>query len=127
MDYLNKFLEPLNVAALDNLPGLKFIEEKYKLKPSLSLLAISAAMLVLTPILGVYAFTTGIFCFLVPAFLSFLALESKEKADDIKYLTYWVVFSLVEISSPIIGLLFSNFFFMLIRIVLSILLLHPSF
>lgn len=36
--------------------------------------------------------------FLLPAYLSFRAIESPGNADDVQYLTYWVVFGLLNLT-----------------------------
>ena len=94
MDQLNKYIEPMQFKPLDNMTCFKVIEEKTKLKPSVVLLIFFVIMLVLSPILKTYTLLTSLVCYLIPAYLSFLALESKEKDDDIRYLTYWILFSL---------------------------------
>jgi receptor expression-enhancing protein 5/6 len=77
------------------MPALKFIEEKYKIKPSVVLLIAFVLLLLLSPILNTHSLLTSIVCYLIPAYLSFIALESTDKEDDIRYLTYWIIFSLV--------------------------------
>ena len=69
---------------------------------------------------------TGIVCYIAPAYLSFLALESIDKEDDIKYLNYWVIFAMTEVSTPLIKLLLNKFFYMIFRVVFTLLLLHPK-
>jgi receptor expression-enhancing protein 5/6 len=69
---------------------------------------------------------TSIVCYLIPAYLSFLALESTEKEDDIRYLTYWIVFSLGEVSTPLLRLFFNKFTYMAFRVLLTVALLHPQ-
>jgi len=40
---------------------------------------------------------TNILGFVYPAYASFKAIESDEKADDIQWLTYWVVFAFLNV------------------------------
>ena len=54
MEQLNKFIEPLKFQALDRMQSLKFIEEKYKVKPSIVLLIAFVVLLLLTPFLHLY-------------------------------------------------------------------------
>ena len=54
--------------------SLKFIEEKYNVKPSVLLLIVFVILLVLSPIFKTYAIMTSLVCYLIPAYLSFLAL-----------------------------------------------------
>ena len=87
-------MEPLRFQALDRMPQLQIIEEKTKLKPSYIFLIFFALLLLLSPFLKTHGIMTSLVCYLIPAYLSFLALESVDKEDDIRYLTYWIVFSL---------------------------------
>ena len=79
---------------LDSNESLAFVEEKTKLKPSVIALALILFLGIVIVISEASAFVTGIACFLIPAYFSFLALESLEKEDDKKYLTYWIIFSI---------------------------------
>ncbi len=62
-----------------------------KLKPSQIVLIFLVAVLVLllTP---VGSFFSTLICFVLPAFSTFKALESENKEDDKRLLTFWVVF-----------------------------------
>ena len=105
--------------------GLAFIEQKYKVKPSVLALGIFIVLLALSPILHTHSLLTSVVCYLVPGYLSFLALESKDKDDDIRYLNYWIIFSATEVFTPLLRIFFSKFFYMLVRIAITIVLLHP--
>ena len=82
-------------------------------------------MILLSPFLKTYNLLTSIICYLIPAYLSFIALETTEKEDDIRYLTYWIIFSIVEVSTPLFRLFFNKFIYMIIRISITLVLLHP--
>lgn len=125
MSLLNKIVEPLQLSALDRLPALRFVEEKYKVKPSLAAIALFVVLLILSPVLGTHSLLTSIVCYLVPAYLSFLALESTDKEDDIRYLNYWIIFSLAEVFTPFLRFFFNKFFYMIFRMAVTVLLLHP--
>jgi receptor expression-enhancing protein 5/6 len=105
--------------------SLKFIEVKYKVKPSVVLLVLFLLLLLLSPILNTRNILTSIVCYLIPAYLSFIALESTDKEDDIRYLIYWIVFSLVEVSTPLFRLFFNKFIYMTIQVLITVILLHP--
>lgn len=125
MSLLNKLVEPLQLSVLDRLPALSFVEEKYKVKPSLAAIALFVLLLILSPVFGTHSLLTSIVCYLIPAYLSFLALESTDKEDDIRYLNYWIIFSLAEVTTPFLRLFFNKFFYMLFRMAVTVLLLHP--
>ena len=126
MEQLQPFIEPLRLKALDSMPQLNIIEEKTTLKPSYALLVALAALFVLSPVLQSHYLLTSLVCYVAPAYLSFLALESADKEDDIKYLNYWVIFALTEVSTPLLKLLLNKFFYMVFRVVFTLLLLHPK-
>jgi len=75
--------------------SLRFVEEKYQVKPSAVLLITFVVLLMLSPLLNTHGVLISIICYLIPAYLSFVALESTDKEDDIRYLTYWIIFSAV--------------------------------
>lgn len=125
MEYVEKYIGPLKFEALDQLESLKFIEQKYKVKPSAVLLIAFAVLILLSPFLNTHNILASIVCYLIPAYLSFVALESTDKEDDIRYLTYWIIFSLVEVSTPLFKLFFNKFMFMSIRVLVTVVLLHP--
>ena len=126
MEQLNKFIEPLKFQALDKIPSLKIIQEKLNIQPSVLLLIVFVVLLLLSPFLKTHTIMTSLVCYLIPAYLSFLALESKDKEDDIRYLTYWIIFSAAEVSTPFLKLFFNRFTYMTFRIILTLALLHPQ-
>ncbi|TXI34182.1 MAG: HVA22/TB2/DP1 family protein [Niabella sp.] len=42
-----------------------------------------------------------------------------------RYLTYWIIFSIVEVASPGFKMFFNNFTYMTFRILVTLILLHP--
>ena len=64
---------------------------------------------------------------LYPAFASFCALESNDKADDKTWLTYWVVYGLFELvdhfGSIILGIIPFYFF---LKLLFLVYLFHPN-
>lgn len=79
MSLFKRIVEPLQLSALDRLPALRFVEEKYNVKPSLAAVVLFAVLLLLSPLLGTHSLLTSVICYLIPAYLSFLALESTDK------------------------------------------------
>lgn len=126
MDQLSRYIEPLKFQALDRMESLKIIEEKTKVKPSVLLLIVFVLLLLLSPIFKTHTIMTSLVCYLIPAYLSFLALESKDKEDDIRYLTYWIIFSVAEVGTPLLRLFFNRFTYMVFRIFITLVLLHPE-
>jgi receptor expression-enhancing protein 5/6 len=126
MEHINSLLDKTQLSRLDSLPILHFVKNRWNIRPSLAVLAVCLILFLLSLVLNISPLLTGIVCYLIPAYLSFLALESTEKEDDIKYLTYWIIFSAAEVSTPLARLLLSKFIYMFFRIVLTIVLLHPA-
>lgn len=74
MSLLSKFIEPLQLTALDELPALKFIPEKYNIKASQAAILLFILLLLLSPVLSTHSLLTSLVCYLIPAFLSYRAL-----------------------------------------------------
>lgn len=125
MDKVNSLLDTLRFSSLDTLPGLSFIQSKYGVKPSLVLIGLLGVLLALSPYFNTYSWLTSIICYLIPAYLSFLALESPDTEDDIRFLIYWIIFSFVEVGEPLVRFFLNRFIYMIFRILLTIALLHP--
>jgi receptor expression-enhancing protein 5/6 len=123
---LDSLIKATKLDILDKNESLAFIEEKTKVKPSVFALALIVFLLVIIIISEASSFVIGIACFLVPGYFSFLALETWDKGDDKKYLTYWIVFSVTEVISPIFGLILTPTVLTVIRVLITIGLLHPQ-
>ncbi len=74
MSGVSKLIEPIIPTALDKLPYLKFIEEKYNYKPSTIAIFVFILLLILSPFLKTHSLLISIVCYLVPGYLSFKAL-----------------------------------------------------
>nr|CAD7203734.1 unnamed protein product [Timema douglasi] len=92
----------------ENRPWTKVFDWAEK-KSGVNRLYIFIASVIFLAIYMVFGFAAQLFCnifgFLYPAYASLKALETPNKEDDTKWLTYWVVFaffSLVEYFSDII-------------------------
>jgi receptor expression-enhancing protein 5/6 len=125
MEKINSLLDTLHLSSLDGLPGLTFIQSKYGLRPSLVLVGLLGVLLALSPFFNTYSLLTSIICYLIPAYLSFLALESPDTEDDIRFLIYWIIFSFVEVGQPFVRFFLNSFIYMIFRVLLTIALLHP--
>lgn len=66
--------------------------------------------------------------FLYPAYMSFKALDTVDTADDVQWLTYWVVFATFSIIEQTIGFVtgFIPFYYYL-KIAFLVWLYHPQF
>ena len=116
----------LKLEKLDQNESLSFIETKTKVKPSVIALALIVFITIIIMIAEASAFIVAVCCFLIPAYFSFVALESTEKEDDKKFLTYWILFSISEVVAPLFNWLLSPTLFTMARVLLTIGLLHPE-
>lgn len=123
---LDGLIKMAKLDILDKHESLAFIEEKTKIKPSIFALALIVFLLVVIVIAEASAFVIGICCFLIPGYFSFLALESWEKEDDKKYLTYWILFSITEVITPLFALILTPTVLTIIRVLITLALLHPQ-
>jgi len=72
-------------------------------------------------------FVTALIGFLYPAYMSFKALESPEAEDDIQWLTYWVVFVLLNFLDSVLGMVLSLIpLYHLAKLVLYVYLFYPK-
>jgi hypothetical protein len=62
----------------------------------------------------------------VPAYFSFASLESHDHNLSVKYLTYWVVFSVTEIVAFIFEFVLGPTVYAVSRVFLTVAMLHPS-
>lgn len=62
-----------------------------------------------------------------PAFMSFIALESKESDDDKQWLTYWVCFGAFNIVDQFAGIILQFIpFYYFLKVGFLVYLFHPS-
>lgn len=91
--YLDKLSDNLNLSYFNNIEVIKKISEKTKQKPEHVTLASVTILLVflLFTNLGIQI-VSSFFGMLIPAYLSFKSIKTKEPEDDKKWLTYWITF-----------------------------------
>ena len=118
--------QALKLDSLDTNESLAFVEEKTKIKPSVIALSLIVFLTLIIIVAEASALVIGISCFLIPAYFSFLALETLDQDDDKKYLTYWILFSISEVLSPLLSWAFSPTFYTIGRVLIAIGLLHPQ-
>jgi len=127
MEVLDKITKQLKLDTLEDFKPLKDISAKIGVKPAhlgLGLLVVLLIFVLLGYLTSWIAFLVG---FLYPAYRSFKALESKGNDDDKQWLTYWVVFSTLNVFDKPVNFIFSWVpFFSLIKIAFYIYLFHPE-
>ena len=112
------------------------------LKTGTPLDAIASATGMTIPQLTRYAMYAGVACVMLgiggtyitvaigvayPVFMSFLALESEGSDDDKQWLTYWVVFGLLNLVDQFSGFVLSLIpFYFFLKLCFLIFLMHPS-
>ena len=127
MEIIDNICERLKLNELENIKFIKEVCEKIKVKPShVGLIIISFAILFVVLEYGVYwiAFAVG---FLYPAYMSFKALETFESEDDKQWITYWIVFTCLNVLDKLINTILSMIpMYNFIKILFYIWLFHPT-
>ena len=123
---LDQTVKYLRLDVLDRIERLKPINEKLKLPVSQIALILLVIISILALILEAHIIFIGVVCFLVPAYLSFTSLENEDREKSVKYLTYWIVFSLQESINPILEFILDPIVYLVMRILLTFAMLHPQ-
>jgi receptor expression-enhancing protein 5/6 len=91
MQKVEQRMQQLGFETYYKLPFIDFLSKKSKQPPFLIVLGflVLCFILLLTPI---GSFLATFLAFAIPAFKTFQALESEQKEDDVKLLTFWVVY-----------------------------------
>ena len=116
--------------------------QETSLKTGTPLDQVAAALGMTIPQLTRYAMYLGVVCVMLgigatyitvaigvayPVFMSFIALESKGGDDDKQWLTYWVVFGILNIIDNMAGFILSFIpFYFFLKLCFLIFLMHPS-
>jgi len=80
-------------AKLDQVPALQNIEDKLKV-PKEYLVIAGGFLFVIVVFFGIGANTMCSFIgFIFPAYQTILAIENKNKGDDVQWLVYWILYS----------------------------------
>ena len=87
---------------------------------------------VLLFIIFIFGDLAGLVCnfvgYVYPAYMSFKAIESKEKEDDTQWLTYWVVYSFFSVLETFISFLLNWIpFYFAFKLAFLIYLFHPKY
>lgn len=127
MESLDKVLCQLGFDQFDEIKPLKDLSSKIGLKPRI-ILGVSFLVLVLLILLEIGSyFLTSFAGYLYPAYMSFKAIESKEKRDDTQWLTFWIVYTIFSIFDPVLSFVLSFLpFFNLLKLFFFIYLFHPK-
>ena len=107
---------------------LKDLEEKTNVpRPALGLI-LSALLSFILFSLGGAKLVTDLVSFLYPAYMSFKTIDSQNRADDMQWLTYWVVFSFISIIENVANFIVDLVpFYYALKVVFFIWLYHPKF
>lgn len=78
--------------------------------------------------LGGAKLVSDLFAFAYPAYMSFKAIDSPDKVDDMQWLTYWVVFGFFSITESVMNFLVSWIpFYFVIKCGFFLWMYHPKF
>merc|ERR1711865_635181 len=116
---------------IDSVDKLKTILEPWSEKSGLSkfhiLAIIAVVVLLIINLLGFDGILVNIAGFAYPAYASFKAIETPEKADDKQWLTYWVVFAFFNLLETITDLFKSWIpFYFYLKLAFLVALFHPE-
>ena len=71
---------------------------------------------------------SDLFAFAYPAYMSFKAIDTPDKVDDVQWLTYWVVFAMFSIVESVMNFLVSWIpFYFVIKCAFFLWMYHPKF
>ena len=129
MEYLDKVVSILGLDQFDDDGILRIIQgwTKGYLKPgyTLLLLLILGLMFLFTP-LG-FAIFYHLIAFAYPSYVSYKAIKSEDNSDDLRMLTYWIVFGFMHaFESTIEYFLYFIPGFAVVRLFLMIYIFHPK-
>ena len=130
MDQIKEQLQK-NTAILDpyavQIPPLKDGAEKLKVNPGLLLGAILSVVFLVVMIVKGWAIVMTCITVLYPAVHSIRAIESPEEDDDKVWLTYWLVFGVLNVLETFFGFIFWFIpYWGWLRLVLFVWLLMPQ-
>jgi len=111
---------------LDSNDSLNIIRDKTSLRPSQLAFAIIVFLAIVLVIAQASTLVVCIGCFLIPAYFSIYSLDSHDFSKNIKYLTYWVIFIILEIFSTPLEWMLGSAIYSLGRVALTAALLHPQ-
>jgi hypothetical protein len=102
------------------------VEVRTKLRPSQIALAVAVVLTLALLLFQTAALVLSVSCFVVPGYFSLGCLNSNDPHLNAKYLTYWVVFSVTEVVGFVPEYFMGTVIYVLVRILLTVALLHPS-
>lgn len=98
-EQVEQIIKILKLDTLDSNHSLNIIRDKTSLRPSQLAFAIIVFLAIVLVIAQASTLVVCIGCFLIPAYFSVHSLDSPDFSKNIKYLTYWVIFTIFEIFS----------------------------
>lgn len=125
-EQVERAIKALKLDTLDSNQSLVFVKEKTNLRPSQVVFGLLVLNTVILILFQASTLIVAIGCFLFPAYLSFRSLEGEHHEHNVKYLTYWVIFTGTELVSFIFELFFGSLIFAFFRVGLTLALLHPK-
>lgn len=97
------------------------------MKVSILAFGVAFFLILFSFIVDISEFIVAIICAIIPIVLSFKSLENKNSSNEnIRYMTYWVVFALTEIFHNVLAFVFNPTFLVIFRVSLTIALLNPK-
>lgn len=128
MDQIDTFLLKLGFDQFDEIKPLKTLSAKLGVKPHTLLGGVFLVVILLLLLEIGSFFLSSIVGYLYPAYMSFKAIESKDKKDDTQWLTFWVVYCVFTIADPVLSMVLSFLpCYYLFKTAFYVYLFHPKF
>ena len=125
MENVEKIIEITGLKKLDSIKHLEYIEN-YRTRPSILGLGISLIILILIVFSVTHSLIMFIVGFLIPGYFTLRTINAKVRTEDDKYLMYWILYSITETLTPMVCAFLPQTYWIILRIVATILLLHPK-
>ncbi|KAK8805035.1 hypothetical protein WA171_007000 [Blastocystis sp. BT1] len=120
MECINHYFSLIDEKTKD-IEFLKSWEKKTNMRRCHLVLCMLGAAVVLGYLLLGLPFISNMIGFVYPAYFSLVALNSKDREDDTKWLTYWVVFGFFSIIESIVSIFAKlNVMYYIVKIVMLV-------
>lgn len=90
------------------------------------MIAIIVFLLIVTFISNATSIVVAVGCCVVPAYFTFITIESEEWDSIKKYLIYWIIYAILEVLAPLFMFVLSSTLYVLLRVGVTAAIIHPE-
>lgn len=90
------------------------------------MIAVVVFLLIVTFISNATSIVVAIGCCLVPAYFTFMVMETEEWDSMKKYLIYWIIYAILEVLAPLLMFVLSSTLYVLLRVGIAAAIIHPE-